>query len=233
MEQTLEEYIISRSDPEPAALGRLGREVNLRLLYPRMCSGHYQGRLLTMLTSMIAPRNALELGTYAGYSALCIAEGLPEGGHLDTVELEDELEDFILRQFGSSPLGERISLHIGDAAAIVPALGKRFDMVYMDANKRTYCETYRMLLPLMAPGGFILADNTLWDGKVLHPEENRDPQTRGICEFNDMVARDPRVTRVILPVRDGLTLIRVRPEAVAPLPCGASPAAEVKPKSAD
>ena len=156
---------------------RLNRDVNLQLLYPRMCSGHLQGRILTMLTSMIAPRNALELGTYAGYSAVCIAEGLPPEAHLDTVEL-----------------------------------GKKFDMVYMDANKRTYCETYRMILPLMNPGGFILADNTLWDGKVTDSGAD-DPQTDGIRRFNDMVARDDRVTRVILPLRDGLTLIRVRPDA--------------------
>lgn len=191
---------------------RLNRDVNLQLLYPRMCSGHLQGRILTMLTSMIAPRNALELGTYAGYSALCIAEGLPPEGHLDTVEIEEELEDFILRHLRRSPLADRITLHIGEAEKIVPALGKKFDMVYMDANKRTYCETYRMILPLMNPGGFILADNTLWDGKVRDSGAD-DPQTDGIRRFNDMVARDDRVTRVILPLRDGLTLIRVRPDA--------------------
>lgn len=212
MERILEDYILAHSDAEPEELMQLNRDVNLQLLYPRMCSGHLQGRILTMLTSMIAPRNALELGTYAGYSALCIAEGLPPEGHLDTVEIEEELEDFILRHLRRSPLADRITLHIGEAEKIVPALGKKFDMVYMDANKRTYCETYRMILPLMNPGGFILADNTLWDGKVTDSAAD-DPQTDGIRRFNDMVTRDERVTRVILPLRDGLTLIRVRPDA--------------------
>ncbi|MDE6282504.1 MAG: O-methyltransferase [Muribaculaceae bacterium] len=208
---TLDDYILTRSDPEPPHLARLSHDVGVKLLYPRMCSGHLQGRILTMLTSMISPRNALEIGTYAGYSALCIAEGLPAGGHLDTIEIDDEMEDFIRARFADSPYGDRITLHIGDAADILPGLGKRYDMAYMDANKRTYCETFRTLLPMINPGGFILADNTLWDGKVTDPEAHHDPQTRGICEFNDMIAADPRLTRVILPLRDGLTLIRVNP----------------------
>jgi predicted O-methyltransferase YrrM len=211
MEQSIEDYILSHSSKEPDGLAKLNRDVHLKLLYPRMCSGHLQGRILMMLTAMIAPKNALELGAYAGYSALCIAEGLPEGGHLDTVEIDDEMEDFILSRFSESPYGERITLHIGDAAEIVPALGKRFDLVYMDANKRTYCETFNMILPMMNPGGFILADNTLWDGKVLDSVANHDPQTVGICKFNDMIAADPRLEKVILPLRDGLTLIRVKP----------------------
>lgn len=210
MEQRIEDYILSHSSKEPDALAKLNRDVHLKLLYPRMCSGHLQGRILMMLTSMIAPRNVLELGTYAGYSALCIAEGLPEGAHLDTVEIDDEMEDFILSRFRESPYGNRISLHIGDAAQIVPTLNKRFDMVYMDANKRTYCETFNMILPMMNPGGFILADNTLWDGKVVDPVANHDPQTAGICSFNDMIAADNRFDKVILPLRDGLTLIRVK-----------------------
>lgn len=208
---TLDDYILTHSDPEPPHLARLSHDVGVKLLYPRMCSGHLQGRILTMLTSMISPRNALEIGTYAGYSALCIAEGLPAGSHLDTIEIDDEMEDFIRARFADSPYGDRITLHIGDAADILPGLGKRYDMAYMDANKRTYCETFRTLLPMINPGGFILADNTLWDGKVTDPEAHHDPQTRGICEFNDMIAADPRLTRVILPLRDGLTLIRVNP----------------------
>lgn len=211
MDQHLEDYILSHSDKEPELLAKLNRDVHLRLLYPRMCSGHLQGRILTMLTRMISPLNVLELGTYAGYSALCIAEGLPEGGHLDTVEIDDEMEDFIRGQFNSSPFGAKVTLHIGDAAQIVPSLGKKFDMAFMDANKRTYCETYEMLLPVMNPDGFILADNTLWDGKVTDPAANHDPQTSGICRFNDMVAADPRVEKVILPLRDGLTLIHIKP----------------------
>jgi|InofroStandDraft_1065614.scaffolds.fasta_scaffold00242_56 predicted O-methyltransferase YrrM len=213
---TLEEYILAHSDQEPPLLAKLNRDVNLRLLYPRMCSGHLQGRILTMLTAMIAPRAALELGTYAGYSALCMAEGLPQGGHLDTVEIDDEMEEFIRARLAESPYGDRVSLHIGDCAEVLPSLGRQYDMVYMDANKRTYCETYRMVLPMVRPGGFILADNTLWDGKVTAPEANHDPQTLGICRFNDMVAADPRVSRVILPLRDGLTLIRVNPSPATP-----------------
>lgn len=205
-------------------LEEINRKVNLRLLYPRMCSGHLQGRILTMLTAMISPRRALEIGTYAGYSALCIAEGLPPEGHLDTIEIDDEMEPFILSNFARSPLGRKITLHIGDVAQVLPKLMdetpaggvekpcRRFDMVYMDANKRTYWETFELILPMVRPGGFILADNTLWGGKVLDPEANHDAQTRGICSFNDRLASDPRVSRVILPLRDGLTLIRVNPQ---------------------
>lgn len=208
MTEELNDYIASHSDPEPDNLRRLGRRVNLELLYPRMCSGHVQGRVLTMLTSMISPMRALEIGTYAGYSALCIAEGLPEGATLDTVEIDDEMEDFILGQFAGSPYGGRIRLHIGDSAEVLPRLGGDFDMVYMDANKRDYDRTYEAVLPMVRKGGFILADNTLWDGKVVDPVANHDAQTAGICRFNDMLAADRRVAKVILPLRDGLTLIR-------------------------
>ena len=207
----LYEYILSHIDAEPDNLRRLGRDVNLRLLYPRMCSGHLQGRLLRMLTAMIAPQRALEIGTYAGYSALCIAEGLPEGGRLDTVEIDDEMERFIRRQLDGSPYGSRVTLHIGDIAEVLPSLSWPYDMVYMDANKRTYLETFRHVLPLVRPGGFVLDDNTLWDGKVTDTAANHDAQTRGIAEFNDAIAADPRLEKVILPVRDGLTLIRVKP----------------------
>lgn len=211
-----DDYILAHSDPEPPLLAKLNRDVNLRLLYPRMCSGHLQGRVLSMLTSMIAPRNALEIGTYAGYSALCIAESLLPGGRLDTVEIDDEMEDFIRERFAASPYGDRITLHIGDSREIVPRLGRVYDMVYMDADKRTYCETYEMVLPMVRPGGFIIADNTLWDGKVVDTDKNHDPQTLGICRFNDHVATDPRVSRVMLPLRDGLTLIRVNAKGVTP-----------------
>lgn len=207
----LDQYILDHISPEPDNLRRLGRDVNLRLLYPRMCSGHLQGRLLTMLTAMIAPRRALEIGTYAGYSALCIAEGLPAGGTLDTVEIDDEMELFIRRRFGESPYSDRVTLHIGDVAEVAATLAPGYDMVYMDANKRTYLATFNAILPLVRPGGFIIADNTLWDGKVTDTAVNHDPQTRGIAEFNDAIAADPRLDKVILPLRDGLTLIRVKP----------------------
>lgn len=206
--ERLDRYIDSHIDPEPENLRRLNRRAQTRLLYGRMCSGHLQGRLLTMLTRMIGPRRVLEIGAYAGYSALCLAEGLPEGGEVHTVEIDDELEDFIRQGFAESPYGRRVTLHIGDAAAIVPELDGEWDLVFIDGNKRNYADYYRMVLPRLAKGGYILADNTLWDGKVADLEANRDAQTRGVAEFNDLVAADSAVERVILPLRDGLTIIR-------------------------
>lgn len=205
----LEDYILGHIDPEPDNLRQLGRDVNVYLLYPRMCSGHLQGRILRMITTMISPRRVLELGTYAGYSALSIAEGLTDGACLHTIEIDDEMEDFIRTQFARSPYGHRITLHIGNAGDIIPTLGDQpWDMVFIDANKRSYCDYYNMLLPRVRQGGYILADNTLWDGKVTDPAHNHDAQTRGIMEFNDLVAADTRVERIILPLRDGLTIIR-------------------------
>lgn len=206
--ERLDRYIDSHIDPEPENLRRLNRRAQIQLLYGRMCSGHLQGRLLTMLTRMIGPRRVLEIGAYAGYSALCLAEGLPEGGEVHTVEIDDELEDFIRRGFDESPYGRRVTLHIGDAMTIVPQLGGEWDLVFIDGNKRGYVDYYKMVLPRLAKGGYIFADNTLWDGKVVDLEANRDAQTRGVAEFNDIVAADPAVERVILPLRDGLTIIR-------------------------
>ena len=209
MDENLEEYICSHIDPEPEHLRRLGRDVHLQLLYPRMCSGHLQGRLLKMLTAMVSPRRVLEIGTYAGYSALCIAEGLPAGGTIDTVEIDDEMEDFIRARFARSSFGDRIKLHIGDIGDIASSLRPGYDMVFLDANKRTYLSTFNLVRKLVRPGGFIIADNTLWAGKVTDPTTNHDAQTRGICEFNDAIAADPTLEKAILPLRDGLTLIRV------------------------
>lgn len=209
-DSNIENYIISHIDSEPENLHRLYRRVNTELLYSRMCSGHLQGRLLKMLTRMIRPQRVLELGTYAGYSALCIAEGLTDDScRVDTIELEDELEDFIRRAFDESPVGERINLHIGDAMQILPELlqSTDYDMVYVDANKRHYVEYYNMLVDHLRSGAFILADNTLWDGKVADNESHKDAQTQGIIAFNDLIASDDRVEKVILPLRDGLTLI--------------------------
>lgn len=209
MTADLDDYILSHIDPEPDNLKQLARDVNVYLLYPRMCSGHLQGRILRMLTLMIHPRRVLELGTYAGYSALCIAEALAPDATLHTIEIDDEMEDFIRQRFDASPHGKKITLHIGNATDIIPTISAEpWDMVFIDANKRTYVEYYNIILPLLRPGGYILADNTLWDGKVADPQHNHDAQTRGIIEFNDLVARDNRVERVILPMRDGLTIIR-------------------------
>lgn len=209
MDQQLDDYILSHISPEPDNLRELERDVNVRLLYPRMCSGHMQGRILKMLTSMIRPRYVIELGTYAGYSALSIAEGLVEGSEIHTIEADDEMEDFIRHSLSRSPFGARVKLHIGSAEEIIPTLPYLWDMAFIDANKRNYTDYYEALLPRMRQGGFILADNTLWAGKVTDPDSH-DPQTEGIRRFNDMVARDPRVETAILPLRDGLTLIRVK-----------------------
>lgn len=216
----LDDYIESHIDPEPAHLAALYRHTNLTRLYPRMCSGHIQGRLLVMLTHMIAPRRVLELGTFTGYSALCFAEALGADGRVDTVELDDEYADELREFFASSPGGEKITLHIGDAEEfLAQAAPGSYDMVFIDANKRRYPEYYEASLRVVRPGGYILADNTLWSDKVGQtdpsgsPEAScskahKDPQTAGIEAFNDLVARDPRVQTAILPVRDGLTILR-------------------------
>ncbi len=208
--EKIDEYIVQHIDRESDYMYRLWRATQLHLLYGRMASGHVQGRLLKMLVSMIRPKMVLELGTYSGYSGLCIAEGLEDGAHLHTVEINDEQEDFTLPWFQGSPYGDKITMHIGDAMEVVPRLGLTFDMAFIDADKRRYVEYYEMVLHHLSPGGYILADNTLWDGHVV--EENaHDPQTLGIMAFNDIVAKDERVEKVILPLRDGLTIIRKKP----------------------
>ena len=173
-----------------------------------MASGHLQGHLLKMLVQMIKPKNILEVGTFSGYSAISMAEGLEEGGRLYTFEINDEQEDFTRPWIEGSSVADKIEFIIGDALTEAPRLGITFDMAFIDGNKRTYVETYEMALSLLHPGGFILADNTLWDGHVTDPAYARDQQTQGIIHFNDHVAQDSRVEKVILPLRDGLTLIR-------------------------
>lgn len=208
MTEELEDYILSHIDKEGESLHKLDRETHLFHLRPRMCSGHLQGRLLKMIVRMIRPKNILELGTFTGYSALSMAEGMDGDGELHTVEIDDELEDFIREHLEKSPYADRIHLHIGDALEIVPQLGLTFDLVFIDADKRRYDDYYNMVLDHVAHGGFILADNTLWDGKVVDYGKKLDAQTAGILRFNDLVAADPRVEKVILPLRDGLTIIR-------------------------
>lgn len=173
-----------------------------------MASGHVQGRLLKMLVEMIRPKNILEVGTFSGYSALCMAEGLEDGGRVFTFEINDEMEDFTRPWIEGSALADKIVFTIGDANVEAPKLGIMFDMAFIDGDKRTYIETYEMVLPLLCHGGFIVADNTLWDGHVVDPAYDRDSQTIGIRRFNDHVAADGRVEKVIVPLRDGLTLIR-------------------------
>ncbi|MCF0219294.1 MAG: O-methyltransferase [Muribaculaceae bacterium] len=204
----LDEYIARHTAAEPQQLADIYRDTWLHSLYPQMCVGHVEGRLLKMLTAMIRPRRVLELGTFSGYSALCIAEGLEDDATIDTVEINDEAEDTLRRRFAASPYGSRIRLHIGDALAVIPALAElEWDMVYIDANKRYYIDYLDLILPRLKTGGFILADNTLWGGKVADPAAT-DGQTEGIRCFNDYVAANPALEVVILPLRDGLSLIR-------------------------
>ena len=213
MQDQLSEYIANHISPEPDLLAETYLHTQIHHLYPRMCSGHIQGRILKMLTAMIRPKKVLELGTFTGYSALCIAEGMPEDAHLHTVEIDDEMEDELLTRFARSAAADRIHLHIGDALEVVPTLENEapFDMVFIDANKRHYPEYFEMTVKMVRPGGFIIVANTLWDGKVAEAEPATDPQTRGIMKFNDIVARDPRVETAMIPLRDGLTILRVLP----------------------
>ena len=205
---TLDDYILQHIDPEPDYLYRLWRATNIHMLHGRMASGHLQGRLLKMLVTMIRPKNILEVGTFSGYSAICMAEGLEEGGLIYTFEINDEQEDFTRPWIENSPVADKIRFIIDDAVTEAPRLGVTFDMAFIDGDKRTYRETYEMALSVLRPGGFILADNTLWDGHVVDHAYDHDAQTRGIETFNDAILDDKRVERVILPLRDGLTLIR-------------------------
>ena len=207
-EDLLEEYISAHIEPENALLRDIYRETNLRLLNPRMASGHIQGRLLKMLVSMIRPQQILEVGTFTGYATLCMAEGLGDGGVIHTVEIDDELEDFILKGFKKSPYSDRIHLHIGNALKVVPELGLQYDMIFLDGEKREYPEYYSSLLEYLKPGGYMIADNTLWDGHVVEKEYDSDPQTIAVRKFNDMVRADDRVEVAMIPIRDGLTIIR-------------------------
>ena len=210
-DETLDDYILRHIDPEGDYLHRLYRATNIHLLAGRMASGHLQGRLLRMLVRMIRPRRILEVGTFSGYSAICMAEGLDDGGMVYTFEIDDELEDFTRPWIAQSAVADKITFIIGDAITGAPRLGIDFDMAFLDGDKRTYLPTYEMALKVVRPGGFILADNTLWDGHVTDHAYDRDRQTRGIDEFNEFVAHDPRVEKVILPLRDGLTLMRIVP----------------------
>lgn len=206
--EQLDRYIEAHSDPEPDYLYRLYRATNIHTIHGHMASGHVQGRLLKMLVEMIRPKNILEVGTFSGYSALCMAEGLEDGGRVFTFEINDEMEDFTRPWIEGSAMADKIVFTIGDANVEAPKLGITFDMAFIDGDKRTYVETYEMVLPLLHHGGFIVADNTLWDGHVVDPAYDRDSQTIGIRRFNDHVAADGRVEKVIVPLRDGLTLIR-------------------------
>ena len=204
----LDDYILAHTEPEPEYLYRLWRATNLYTIHGRMASGHLQGRLLKMLVKMIRPKNILEIGTFSGYSAISMAEGLDDDGQLYTFEINDEMEDFTRPWIEGSEVADNIHFIIGDALQEAPKLGITFDMAFMDGDKRTYCDCYEMVMGILRPGGFILADNTLWDGHVVDHSYDRDHQTQGIETFNDHIAADTRVEQVILPLRDGLTIIR-------------------------
>ena len=212
----LERYIHELSSPEEALLHELDRQTNLRIMHPRMISGHIQGRLLRMIVQMLRPRSVLEIGTFTGYSALSMAAGLEEGATIDTIEIDDELEPMAQEFFDRSEHGSKIKLHIGSALEIAPTLGKQFDLVFIDGDKREYPAYYRMLMgddggaPLVHSGSILLADNILWYGKVVEEVAHNDRQTQGILEFNRMVCDDERVESFILPLRDGLNMIRVK-----------------------
>lgn len=207
MKEDIEDYINSHISREPAILGKIERESNLRFVNGRMCSGHIQGRLLKMIVRMIQPMRVVELGTFTGYSALCMAEGLPKGGSIDTIESDDEMEEVILDNLNSSPYGNKVRLHIGEALKIMDQWGaNHFDLALIDADKREYPDYFRKLLNIVKPGGFIIADNTLWDGHVAE-EGKHSSQTQGIMRFNDIVAQCEDVEVAMIPVRDGITLI--------------------------
>lgn len=207
-DESLDQYILEHIDEESDYLKALYRDTHVRLLRPRMASGHLQGRMLKMFVRMIRPQQILEIGTYSGYSALCLAEGLEEGGMLHTFEINDEQEDFTRPWLENSAYADKIKFYIGDALQLVPPMDIQFDLAFVDGDKRKYIEYYEMVLKKLTPGGYIIADNTLWDGHVLEEPHSNDYQTIGIKKFNDLIANDERVEKVVLPLRDGLTIIR-------------------------
>ena len=204
----LDEYIQQHITPEHPYLHQLYRATNTQLIRPRMASGHAQGVLLKMLTELIHPKTVVEIGTYSGYSALCMAQGMEADAHIYTFEINDEQEDFTRPWLENSPFPPKIDMIIGDIFTLLPPMNLSIDLAFIDANKRTYVEYYHLIMSYLRIGGYILADNTLWDGHVVESAYDSDPQTQGIRAFNDLVATDPRVEKFIIPLRDGLTLIR-------------------------
>ncbi|WP_339918822.1 O-methyltransferase [uncultured Flavobacterium sp.] len=207
--QELEDYIEQHSEKEPQLLAALNKETYQKILLPRMLSGHFQGRVLSMLAKLIRPVNILEIGTYTGYSALCLCEGMQENGTLHTIDIKEELVDFQRKHFDKSPWGQQIIQHLGEAVDIIPALDVKFDLVFIDADKENYINYFNIILPKMNKGGIILSDNVLWSGKVLEPLHPNDISTKILVEYNALLKNDPRVETVLLPIRDGLTVSRV------------------------
>ncbi len=208
--QELENYIEKHSEKEPDLLAALNKETYQKILLPRMLSGHFQGRVLSMLSKLIRPVNILEIGTFTGYAALCLCEGMQENGQLHTIDIKEELETIQRKYFDKSPWGSQIFQHLGEAIDIIPTLELKFDLVFIDADKENYLNYFELILPKMNKGGIILSDNVLWSGKVLEPLQKNDNSTKVLIEYNKLLKNDTRVETVLLPIRDGLTVSRVR-----------------------
>ena len=209
LSQDLEDYIEQHSEKEPAHLAALNKETYQKILLPRMLSGHFQGRVLSMLSKLIRPKNILEIGTYTGYSALCLCEGMQENGQLHTIDIKVELVDFQRKHFDKSAWGHQIVQHLGEGIGIIPTIDLTFDLVFIDADKENYLNYFELIVPKMNKGGIILSDNVLWSGKVVEPLQKNDLSTKVLLEYNKLLANDPRVETVLLPIRDGLTVSRV------------------------
>ncbi len=207
--QELENYIEQHSEDEPELLAALNKETYQKILLPRMLSGHFQGRVLSMLSKLTRPVNILEIGTYTGYSALCLCEGIQQNGQLHTIDIKEELIDFQRKYFDKSTFGSQIFQHLGKALNIIPTLNLKFDLVFIDADKENYINYYNLIVPKMNKGGIILSDNVLWSGKVLEPLISKDSSTKTLLEYNQLLKNDPRVETVLLPIRDGLTISRI------------------------
>jgi caffeoyl-CoA O-methyltransferase len=208
MEKELDKYIRDHSTPEDKVLEELYRQTHLYVVNPNMASGHIQGKFLEMLSFMIHPSRILEIGTYTGYSAICLARGLKSEGQLHTIEINDELNEMSTHYFALAGVADRVTLHTGRAQDVIPEMKYIFDLVFIDGDKREYCEYYDLVFEKVRKGGFIIADNVLWGGKIEGAEALKDPQTKGVVMFNEMVRKDPRVEKIVLPLRDGLMLIR-------------------------
>lgn len=209
LSEELENYVARHSQDEPELLAKLNRETHQKILQPRMLSGHFQGRVLSMLSKLIRPIHILEIGTYTGYATLCLAEGLAQNGTIDTLDNNEELYDFQRKYFDLSGFGAQITQHLGNALDIIPTLNKKYDLVFIDADKENYINYYELIVPMMRQGGIILSDNVLWSGKVLEAVKPNDKSTKILLEYNALLKNDPRVETVLLPIRDGLTVSRV------------------------
>lgn len=208
IDQQLDDYVCAHTSPEDALLAKLNRDTHVKILQPRMLSGHFQGRVLSMLSHMIRPERILEIGTYTGYSALCLAEGLTENGRLITIDVNAQLEDFVRGYFEQSPLGAKIDFRIANAMELIPQLDEQFDIVFIDADKLNYINYYHLVFDKVKPGGYILADNVLWSGKVTGDYDKLDKDTRLLMDFNKLIHEDERVENVLLPIRDGIMIAR-------------------------